>query len=77
MFYNVEALHDLVIEIFFRAWKGMEKGKLKNIAIARRAYHKFTPALPFTALALVVGMVSVLNAIMMLCKLIYIDFCRQ
>ena len=61
MFYNIEALHNLVIEIFFKTWKGMVQGKPKNIAIAMRAWHKFEPEFPIAALALVVGMVSVIN----------------
>lgn len=49
-----------MVEIFYKVRKGSEAGsKAKNIAIARRARHKFEPEFPRAALALVVGLVSV------------------
>ena len=61
-FYNTEALHDLVVKLFFKVRKARkEKGKISN---TQRAPSKYKPEFPFASLVMVVGMVSIFTSFM-------------
>ena len=60
-FYNTKALHDLAVEIFFKMQKSGAREKVRNVAVAQKARHKFVPEFSIAALSLLVIMVSVAN----------------